>query len=158
MRKHESLRSAVVAAFPDLKRDPGDLAVWVEGGRIAARAGPAGARASIGFEWRYRLNLVLLDFVGDPNVLIRAVLDWLRIEQPDTLLSHTAGDEAIAFDVDVLDDRKVDIELKLELSEAVDIAADGAMTYRDEPALALPGFEDLDEVALLRSIDFGQGS
>lgn len=135
MRKHDSFRAAIVAALPDLARDPQALAVFVDKGRIAARAGPAGALKATGFEWRYTLNAILLDFDGDPNVLAAAVLDWIGTFQPELLQNHASGNEAFQFQVDVLDDTKVDIEIAIEINEAVDRASDGTMTYRDEPTL-----------------------
>lgn len=151
MRKHDSFRAAVVAALPDLARNPQAFAVFIDKGRVAARAGPAGSAAATGFEWRYALNAVLLDFVGDPNALAKAVLDWIRVAQPEVLLNHASGNEAFQFSVDVLDENKADIEIAIELNEAVDIAPDGTMTYRDEPDLD-PAFAGVPSGTLLDAI------
>jgi len=156
MRKHDSFRAAIVAAFPDLERNPQSLAVFIEKGRIAARAGPAGAAAATGFEWRYTLTASVMDFDGDPNRLALAVLDWVRVAQPELLQNHRAGDTAFSFQVYVLDETKVDIEIEVELSEAVDVV-DGAPVYRAEPQLE-PAFADvpagttLDEITIAGDI------
>ena len=154
MRKHDSFRAAITAAFPELVRNPQALAVFIDRGRIAARAGPEGETKASGFEWRYTLNAVLIDFADDTNALAVAVLDWIRAAQPELLLNHTSGNEAFQFQVDVLDERKVDIEITIELNEAVDVAEDGTMTYRPEPVLE-SGFDDVPPGTLLDAITIG---
>ena len=163
MRKHSSFRNAIVAAFPELERNPQALAVFVDQGRIAARAGPVAGGKATGFEWRYTLTAILIDFTGDPNQLAARVLDWIRIHQVDRLQNHGTGDEAFGFKVDILDDRKVDIEISIELDEAVDIAADGTMTYRDELSLddsfaGVPAETTLDAITIGGSTLLGPNS
>lgn len=157
MRKHSSFRAAIVAAFPELARNPQALAVFVDQGRIAARAGPVAGGKATGFEWRYTLTAILIDFTGDPNQLARHVLDWIRIHQMDRLQNHGTGDEAFGFKVDILDDKKVDIEISIELDEGVDIAAEGTMTYRDEQVLddsfaGVPAETTLDAITIGGSV------
>jgi hypothetical protein len=139
MRKHDSFRAALVAAFPDLARDPQALTVFIDKGKVAARLGPPGAGGApakcTGFEWRFTVTAVLLDFDGDPNKLAIAVIDWILAEQPELLQNHTSADEAFGFDIDVLDEKKADVEIRVDISEAVDVTADGAATYREEPDL-----------------------
>ncbi|QQN73176.1 phage tail protein [Croceicoccus sp. YJ47] len=154
MRKHDALRAALTAAFPDLTRDPQALSIYIDKGRIAARAGPGGTNRATGFEWRYTLNVVLLDFAGDPNRLAATVLEWIRAAQPERLQNHTAGDEAFSFEVDILDDDKADIAITIALDEAVDIAADGTMSYRDEPDID-PPFEGVPPETSLDAITLG---
>ncbi|HYD23839.1 MAG TPA: phage tail protein [Croceibacterium sp.] len=151
MRKHDSFRAALVAAFPELGRNPQSLAVWIEKGRIAARGGPAGAGRITGFEWRYTLTAALQDFDGDTNRLAAVVLEWIRLHQPETLLNHGRGDESFSFEVDVLDETKVDIVLTIDLDEAVDVAADGTATYRAEPAVE-EGYADVPAGTALERI------
>ncbi|WP_299307780.1 phage tail protein [uncultured Croceicoccus sp.] len=154
MRKHDTLRAALTAAFPDLTRDPQALSIYIDKGRIAARAGPGGAYRATGFEWRYTVNAVLLDFAGDPNHLAVTVLEWIRTAQPERLQNHRTGDEAFSFEVDILDDQKADIAITIELDEAVDIAADGTMTYRDEPDIN-PPFDGVPPETSLDAITLG---
>jgi hypothetical protein len=154
MRKHESFRAAIAAAFPELKRNPQTLAVFIDRGRIATRVSPDATTKTAGFEWRYTLNAVLLDFADDTNTLALAVLDWIRTAQPELLLNHTTGNEAFQFQVDVLDERKVDIEITIELNEAVDVALDGTPAYRTEPTLET-GFDDVPPGTLLDAITIG---
>lgn len=134
MRKPASLRAAMVAALPRLAEDPDKLRMWIDQGGIAVRATP-----TLAFEYRYKLNLLLLDFVEDSNAAMVPVLLWLRTEQPDLLGDYAANDKAIAFTVDVLDDKTVDLHLELQLREAVGckprIGGGYALTHFPEPAL-----------------------
>ncbi|HEX8402227.1 MAG TPA: phage tail protein [Allosphingosinicella sp.] len=134
MLKPDLLRAALVAAVPELARDPDKLTLFVEKGRIAARAGPAN-----GFEYRYQLQAVLLDFTGHPDAVMIAVLNWIHDHQPELLLNHSAGNEAISFDADIIDADTIDLAFTLELNEAVTFTprAGGGFdaTHRGEPQL-----------------------
>lgn len=130
MKKPDSLRAAIVARFPDLETDPDKLAVYIDRGRIAARGAPAR-----GFEWRYRLNMLLMDFRGDPDDVMAVIVDWISINQVDLLQNHQNGNEAIAFDADIIDAETIDLSIQLELDEAVQFAAGGEATHADYPQL-----------------------
>lgn len=150
MKKHDSLRAALTAALPELAREPNALAIMIEQGSIAARHGP-----NLGWEYRYDCHLVLIDYRAAPEQLFLPLLLWLRIHQPDLLLNHDRGAQAIKFTLDVIDQEAVDIEIVLPLTEAVDVLPqpDGSyrMTIRDEPPIA--GTElIIDPTALLRQI------
>lgn len=136
MQKHQSLREALVAVLPEIEREKDRLAVWIDQGSIAARLGTKDAIRNTGFEYRYRVNVILLDFTKDPAVVFATLIDWLRTNQPELLLNPETLKTAVDFRVDVLDDRKVDIEIHTELSEAVEIDDLGNITYRAEPAIA----------------------
>lgn len=153
MKKPDSLRAHLTAALPELLREPDALALYVTEGRIAARIG-----GTLGFEYRYTAELVLLNFRGDPAQIFFPLLTWLSVHQADLLLNHQRGVEAIAFTVDVVDQQTVDVEIKLPLTQAVDVAPDGVggftITERDEQPH--PDLEPLsDPLALLRQI-YGQ--
>lgn len=150
MRKHDSLREFLTLYLPELAREPDALATYISDGKVVARYG-----ANLGWEYRYTLNLVLLNYRQAPEQLFLPLLLWLRTNQPDILLNHERGAEALGFRVDVVDQDCSDIEITLPLTEAVDVLPqpDGSyrMTIRDEPPLA---GEDLiiDPAALLRQI------
>ena len=89
------------------------------------------------FEWRYTANLIVTDFAGDPNVLLLAVLDWARIHQNE-LLDAPSQRDRITFEVDVLANDKVDLDIKLPLTERVIVSKDpggfDVIEVADEPA------------------------
>jgi hypothetical protein len=152
MLKPDSLRAAITAACPDLRRDPEKLALFVDKGRIATRHG-----APLAFEYRYQLLAILTDFPADqPNALMLAVILWLRVHQPELILNHGTGNEAFTFDCVVIDDKTVDLEIRLaELSEAVKVTprAGGGHDFEFVPEPSLDeAFPGVPEDALLQEI------
>lgn len=150
MKKPDSLRAHLTAALPELGREPDALTLFVTDGRVVTRLG-----GTLGFEYRYSAKLILLNFRGDASQIFFPVLTWLSVNQPDLLLNHEAGADAIRFEVDVLDNLAVDVQIELPLTEAADVVPDGnggyQITLRDEQPH--PDFEGLsDPIALLRQI------
>lgn len=130
MIKPNALRDAVTAALPGLAMDPERLTISIEKGRLVATgARPQGAVCA--FEYRYDLVLSILDFALDPDVLFAAIFLWAGVHQRDLIDRYAGGDRTgIEFAVDVLDAQSVDIEVRLALSEAVDVAGtEGAWTF-----------------------------
>lgn len=151
MNKHDSLRAAIVAAFPvELQRNPERLAVFIDKGRIAARYGTDASPGALSFEYRYKLVAILTDFEGETDRLMTAVLAWLKTCQPERLLNHEKGNEAFQFEAIILDDRKADVEITVELEEAVDVTIDAEGGYlfghRPEPAIDGGGAARLEQI------------
>lgn len=154
MLKLNSLRTALEAAMPELAVDPNRLTLRIEKGRIASTGVPqpvAPATDTVaGFEYRYTLAVVLLDFAGNPDLVFATTLVWLVTNQPEILDRYYAGaqDGGISFDVDHLDENKIDLEVRLDLVEAVDVTAAGdaawTFTHRAEPK----GADQLTQEAL----------
>lgn len=146
MFKPGSLRSALTAAIVGadghriFERDPANLKIWSDKGRIAGRLGPAR-----GFEYRYRLNVFIQDFAGSEDALVIAITEWVSVLQPELLLNHETGNQAITFEVDLLDNELVDLLFELELTETVRvIPREGGgfdATHEAEPAVEDPAFE-----------------
>lgn len=143
MLKPDRLRAALVDAVPEYGRDPDRLAIYVDQGRIATRFNPR----SYGFEYRYRLRATLLDFTGHPDVVMLAIVRWLSVEQIDLLQNHGTGNEAIGFEADILGGGAIDLDITLNLTEAVTLRPreDGGhdIVHAEEPPLAMP-----DDLAL----------
>ena len=156
MRKPDSLRAHLTAALPELQREPDALTIYVTGGTIAARIG-----ASLGFEYRYKAEIVLLNYRGDPGQIFLPLLVWIGENQIELLLNHQAGVSDIGFEVDPIDNQAVDVQITLPLSEAVDVqpGGDGGYAIAPRPEPAIPGTEPLSEqLALLREIYAPGGS
>ena len=159
MRFPDSLRTALTAACPDiLDTRPDLLKIWIANGKNVARM-PVG-----GFEWRYRINLFFQDWPTSGAAIVSATItEWIGRNQPELLLNHEKGNEAISFEAEILDAEKMDILYEFDLCEPVLItrADAGAMVLVpvDEPPIA--GTDSFDGVAgdpLLQGIDFGDGS
>ena len=133
MEKLHALRAAIAAANPDLARDPDRLLIWADKGRIATRR-----TAALGYEWRYRANILIEAFTESPDAIAVPLLLWLRDAQPDLVESFSRGDEAAKFEAHILDTTSWDLKFELELSEAVIIAPrDGGgwdVTHLPEPS------------------------
>jgi len=114
MLKPNSLRAAIETALPELKKDPDRIKIYIDKGRIISRLTPGFA-----FEYRYRLNALLIDYAGHPDTVMLSLIAWLRIHQPDLFLNHDTADQAITFEVDIIDAKTVDIAFEIELSETV---------------------------------------
>jgi len=144
MQKLASLRAAIVAALPELAVDPDRLLCTATKGKIASRG-----TTSLGYEYRYTASLWLLDFSAESAVLMSAILLWARDNQRD-LLEGDRALQAIAFEAEVLDDKTIDLNVQLELTDAVALAprAGGghALTFLPEPPRA--GFELLSDAPL----------
>lgn len=111
MRKPASLRDHLVARLPELHRDPERLLVFVDQGSLVSTFVPGTS-----FEYRYTLNLIATDYAADPDTLIAFLLQWVRDNQPELLANRDRHGE-ITFEVDVLANDKVDLSIKLPLTE-----------------------------------------
>lgn len=139
MLKPDSLRALITDSVPELKREPSNLRIWVRGGHLATRY----HRENHGFEYRYTLEIEVRSFSGHPDQIMLPVVLWLRVNQPDMLLNHGTGDKAISFEADYLSNNEIDLNLVLNLVEAVDVMPkpDGEpgeyiMSHRPEPSIA----------------------
>lgn len=115
MEKLASLREALTAAVPQLRTDPDKLAVFAEGGNTVASA----AGQSLSFEYRYTAKLLLLDFAGTADSVMVPLLLWVREHQCELLDNADLRERGIQFIAELLNSKTVDIEIKLQLTEAV---------------------------------------
>ena len=134
MFKPASLRAFLTSANPELARDPDRLLVFIDNGTIRSTAAPG-----LSFEYSYTLNVILTDYAGHPDAVAIPLLAWLLVNQPELLTNLEKGKTAIAFEADVLDNSKVDLSLKLPLTERVIVKKqeDGSLqvSHPDEPQL-----------------------
>lgn len=145
MTKLDALRDLLLRAVPALRASPETLSLFVDRGRVAARAG-----ATLSFEYRYTANLVVQDFAGSPDAIIVPVLAWLARHQPE-LLAKPNG-EPITFEAELLDADTIDLSLTIELSERVLVEplADGTrrVTHLTDDADTVDRFDGLCGVDL----------
>ncbi|KAG0164981.1 hypothetical protein DFQ28_009317 [Apophysomyces sp. BC1034] len=125
MNKPASLRAALAAAIPSLAADPERLAVFIDHGAIAA----TGTR-SLAFEYRYVVNVILLDFAGDADTVMIALVEWARANQPDLVTNVDEREHGITFEADILNHSTLDLSIKMRLTESVAVltAQDGQRT------------------------------
>jgi hypothetical protein len=113
--KPQSLREHLTAAIPELARDPDRLLVFIKDGTLAATFAKP-----LSFEYRYTLSLIITDFAGEPDVVMVPLLAWVARHQSE-LLANADRRNDIAFDAELLANDKVDLEIKLPLTESVGV-------------------------------------
>ena len=135
MQKIDSLRDAILKALPELRRDRDRIKIWVERGSAKATQTPDQS-----FAFGFQLNVLIVEMRSDIAVLAHAVFHWLRANQPELIVP---GAQGFTFDADYLDNRCADVELQLQLDQAVKVTknAEGKfdLDYRAEPD---PLFDD----------------
>lgn len=114
MKKPESLRAHLLAAIPELKRNPDRLLVFVDSGSMRSTAAPG-----LSFEYSYTLNLILTDFSGSPDAVAVPLFAWVLVNQRELMENLEKGKDAIKFEADILDNSKVDLSITLPLTERV---------------------------------------
>lgn len=128
MLKINLLRDALVAAMPELATSPANLIMWVDRGKAQSSD-----TQDLSFALTFQLNILLVEFAGDIAAFSLAILIWLRSQQPDRF---AMGADAFDFEVDVLDNGKVDLQIILQLRQnvAATITPDGVTaSYLPEP-------------------------
>lgn len=116
MKKPQSLRAALTLALPALATDPERLTVFVDQGTVKAIA-----TSSASFTYEYQLNVLLMDFAGDPDKVMIALIEWARRHQPD-LLAAGNDQDTVSFEVDMLSNDTYDLAIKLSLTESIKVS------------------------------------
>lgn len=146
MLKPDSIAKALAGAIPDLSTDPDRFQAYVSRGRVVARGTPG-----LGFEYRYQLDLFLLAYEGHPDAVFWPLLQWMRVNQPEQFLNDQLRDDAIRFDVDILDGRKCNISIEIQLSESVIATGDDKGGFTLEH-IEEPDFGDGEPLGILHEI------
>jgi len=102
MNKPQSLRNAV----PYVAENPDRLHLFVDNGAEVAISAK-----SISWEYHYTLNVIVMDFTGDQNLLMAPVLFWLGVNQLDAM-QHSTERERL-FEADILGNDSCDINMNL---------------------------------------------
>lgn len=133
MKKAESLRAHLVAKVPYLKKEPGNLLVFIERGAIGCRLG-----GGLSFDYRYDINLVVLDFSAHADTLIVPLLAWLAVNEPALMQAPDTLEQVIKFEAEITDNDRADISLTIPVRERVIVTATATghlATHLDEPPL-----------------------
>lgn len=134
MNKPESLRAHLLAQVPGLAKNPDRMMVFIDNGTMRSTAAPG-----LSFEYSYTLNLIFTDYAGHPDSIAIPLFAWILVNQRELMENLERGKEAIAFEADVLDNSKVDLSIKLPLTERVIVKRqeDGKLivTHPHEPVV-----------------------
>lgn len=117
MRKLQSLKAHMTDALAHrgTKANPADLHFHIPQGSLQATQ-----RAGLGFGYTYTLVMTVLDFAHSVDEIMIPLLLWIRRWQPE-LLVLTADQGGIAFEIEDLDDNKVDVMIRIPVSEGVSL-------------------------------------
>lgn len=135
MKKLAALRQHLLESV--LKIDAENLETFADAGSVESYEGDTQS-----FTLTYEANLILIKYTGDPIPLYLIILEWLKIHNPTSL------EGGLRFDVDILDEEKVDLGFQVELSEdwLVEEQAGGrSITLAPEPVFdpdSLTGYRD----------------
>ncbi|MBC0760370.1 phage tail protein [Escherichia coli] len=136
MKKARSLREALIKAVPQLETNPEMMRIFADEGNIDARLA-----ASLSHEKIYTLNVIVCDFVGDPDLIFVPVAALLRENQPDICTLDDGRIKGYRFQMDLNDGDSIDISISLQLTERTLIKEEnGALhvSYAPEPPLPEP--------------------
>jgi hypothetical protein len=134
VRKLQSAREHLLQSPLGIKADK--LLTFAEKGTVTSYRGTEAQNRA--FEVSYTAHLIVTDYAGEALDLFFVMADWLHRECPG------AKPDALRFHVDILDHKKVDVSLMVDLAETVSVAAVAggtALTPEPDPdALALALF------------------
>lgn len=134
MLKPNSLRKALTDAVPVLNTNPDMLHVFIDNGNNTATLA-----ASLSFEKRYTLNVVVTDFTDDIDLLFVPVMAWLRVNQPDIMTTDEGRKKGFVWYADINNDSSIDVSISLLLTERTLVKeVDGALHVENIPEPPLP--------------------
>lgn len=131
MKKPQQLRDHLLAAVAELQRDPDRLLIFVDEGKIRSTMANG-----LSFEYEYTLTLVLTDYAGDLAAVSVPLLAWLRQHQSDLLVNLDKVKTGIQFEAEILANDKVDLIIKIPLTERVIVKEQDdniTVDYPEEP-------------------------
>lgn len=132
MDKAISLRDALTSNIKQFETFPDKLKVFIENGNVVARL------SNLSFEYRYELNILVIDYEAHPDTIFLPLLRWVAVNQPDLMQNPDKSENRIAFEAEPINQDTYDISIKMPLSEAVKIVKNGnqyEMTHIPEPEL-----------------------
>lgn len=119
MNKPNQVRELLENAVPHLKRNPDSLHIFVEAGSVCA----TGAGLNLSFEYQFNLVIVATDYPEHADRIIVPLLAWCRDNQPELLMNPDRRD-GFRFRAEQLNNKTVDVELTLALTERVKVYPD----------------------------------
>lgn len=139
MNKPGSLRKHFLRLKPELKHNLNRLMVFIDNSTLRSTMAQG-----LLFEYSYTLNIILTDYAGHPDAVAIPCSPGVQVNQRKLMRNLVSGKETIGFEADVLDNSKVDLSIKLPLTERVvaKTLEDGSLSvdHPTEPAVDLEPF------------------
>lgn len=92
--------------------------MFVTNGQIIASKG------TLSHETKYRLSLMITDFVGNIDVLNAVIIAWLQEENPQIIGPGATTPTDYSFEVELLSNNTCDILIELNLTERTTVLTD----------------------------------
>jgi len=124
MYKPASLRRHLGATVPDLQTNPDKLSIFVRQGRTVCAGG-----ASLSFEYHYTVQIVVLDFAGEPDHVMLPLLVWLRTHQREYFDNPEWRESRLRFEAEYLNNTTLDLTIELDLTERVAVAVQDPLDH-----------------------------
>lgn len=102
MLKPNQLRKTLTDSLPLLQRNSKSLNVLIDSGRILSTLATL-----LSLEYLYRLNMVIIDYTGNIDLLIVPQLEWLRVNEPDIMAMKDKQQNGFTFKADVISERVI---------------------------------------------------
>lgn len=118
MKYPQKLREEVQKHLPELAQNPDKLTMFVTNGQIIASKG------TLSHETKYRLSIMITDFVGNIDVLNAVVIAWLQEENPQIIGPGATTPTDYSFEVELLSNNTCDILIELNLTERTTVLTD----------------------------------
>lgn len=119
MNKPEQVRALLLAAVPHLARNPNDLHICIDQGKLVA----TGAGQNLSFEYQFNLIILVTDYAAHIDTITVPLLAWLAQHQPELFTNPDKRENGVKFRAELLDKHKSDIELTIPLTERVLVTA-----------------------------------
>lgn len=134
MNKLKNLREHLLANVPELNKSPECLLTFADKGKVVSNS------LSLCFEYQYTADVIITDFTGDADKVMVVVLAWYQQHQQDKCFPAN-----IEFEADILNNKAVDLSIKILLTERVVVAKDTngqieSITHPPEPMLDIETF------------------
>lgn len=114
MLKIPDLRAHLVAAVPELARDPERFIVMASGGRVVNTG-----TLSLSFEYAYTAKLFVLDYAGHADAIMVPLLAWAKLQQPELFDNPDRRAQGIRFQAEYLTANTIDLSIEIDLTERV---------------------------------------
>lgn len=140
MRKPDLLRAAIRALNPWCQTNPENMLVSVTEATIVATG-----EQSASWEYRYVIEVLLMDFPGNVDAITLPILNWARVNQPDLLFNPDVRREGIKMQAQLINTDELgneitpvhDVLFSIRATEAIIVTQDSSgnpvTTHRDEP-------------------------
>lgn len=130
MNKPEELRALLLNAVPYLKRNPNDLQIYIDQGKVVA----TGAGQNLSFEYQCNVIILVTDYADHPDTIIVPLVAWVAEHQPELLTNPDKRQNGIKFRAELISKSKTDIEVTIPITERVKVTAvEGGRTVEHLP-------------------------